>query len=445
MAIAASIVNQFSRRKALWALGVSVCAPVSLLSGCAVSPVTGQKILVGMGQRDELEIDRSMAAHQFSLDLGPIQDQGVNAYVSEVGAALHSQAQRRSIPYNYRVVNANYLNAYTFPGGSMALTRGIMIELQNEAELAAILGHELGHVNARHSAQRQGQAILATIALATVEAAARDSKNRDLIGIGSQIGASALLAAYSRDFEREADSLGQEYLSRAGYPADAMTMVHQMLVRTEKSRPGLLETMFSSHPMSEERVRLAQRQAETRYAESKGRPLQRERFMDRTASLRALAPTIEDNRGAELLIARKKIAEAQALLVTAAKRSQRDYPTHFRLAQVYQVLGNRSEALRYAKEAQSIYPQEPQAHKLLGVLHMESGNPSAALEDFQRYDQFLANDIGITFLKAMAYESMGNRTVAVQHFQAFLKAGGSGEGAQYAINRLKKWGFANNR
>jgi len=79
------------------------------------------------------------------------------------------------------------------------------------------------------------------------------------------------------------------------------------------------------------------------------------------------------------------------------------------------------------------------------VMHMESGNPSAALEDFQRYDQFLANDIGITFLKAMAYESMGNRTVAVQHFQDFLKAGGSGEGAQYAINRLKKWGFANNR
>jgi predicted Zn-dependent protease len=437
--------HKLPRRKALWALGVGLCAPASILSGCAVSPVTGQKILVGMGQRDELEVDRSMAAHQFSLDLGPIQDQGVNAYVSEVGASLHAQAHRRSLPYNYRVVNGNYLNAYTFPGGSMALTRGIMIELQNEAELAAVLGHELGHVNARHSAQQQGQAILATIALATIEAAARDSKNRDLIGIGSRIGASALLAAYSRDFEREADSLGQEYLDRSGYPAEAMTAVHQMLVRTERSRPGLLETMFSSHPMSEERVKLAQRLAETRYAESKGRPVQRERFMDRTVTLRALAPTIEANRGAELLMGRKKMAEAEALLITAAKRSQRDYPTHFRLAQVYQVLGNKNEALRYAKEAQSIYPQEPQAHKLLGVLHMERGSPSAALENFQRYDQFLSNDIGIIFLKAMAYESMGNRTAAAQHFQSFLKAGGSGEGAQYGTNRLKEWGYRANK
>lgn len=445
MTKSALVVNRFSRRKALWALGVSLCAPASILSGCAVSPVTGQKILVGMGQRDELEIDRSMAAHQFSLDLGPIQDRGVNTYVSEVGARLHAQTHRRSLPYNYRVVNANYLNAYTFPGGSMALTRGIMIELQNEAELAAVLGHELGHVNARHSAQSQGQAILATIALATVEAVAKDSKNRDLIGIGSQIGASALLAAYSRDFEREADSLGQEYLARSGYPADAMTAVHQMLVRTEKSRPGLLETMFSSHPMSEERAKIAQRLAETRYAESKGRPLQRERFMDRTATLRALAPTIEDNRAAELLMGRKKLVEAEALLITAAKRNRQDYPTHFRLAQIYQVLGNKNEALRYATEAQSIYPQEPQAHKLLGVLHMERGSPSVALESFQRYDQFLANDIGIIFLKAMAYESMGNRTAAGQHFQSFLKAGGSGEGAQYATSRLKKWGFTNSR
>jgi len=427
------------RRKSLWAFGVSICAPATLLSGCAVSPVTGQKILVGMGEREEIELDRSLAPHQFSKDLGPIQDKKINAYVSEVGASLHAHSHRKTVPYNYRVVNANYLNAYAFPGGSIALTRGIMIELQDEAELAAILGHELAHVNARHSAQKQGQALLAALAVATVEIATRDSKNRELVGIGAQLGSSALLASYSRDFEREADGLGQDYLFRAGYPADSMTAIHQMLLRTEKSKPGLLETMFLTHPMSEERVQLSRNNAETRYVNGKNRSVYRERFFDNTASLRALKPTIEDNRNAELLMSKGKMGEAGAILRSALKRSPLDYPTNFRFAQVQQASGLASEALKYAHLSQNLYPQEPQAHKLVAVLRMDQGDPAAALENLQRYEQFLSNDIGVTFLKGLAYESMGDRPAASQHFQSYLGGGGSGEGANYAKDRLRRW------
>jgi len=396
--------NALTRRDTLWLFAASSAGIAPALQGCATSPVTGERILVGMSESMEREADRAQSPHQFSADLGAVQDGAVSDYVTEVGRRLQAGVQRPGMPYSYRVLNANYVNAYTFPAGAMGITRGIIVQMQDEAELAALLGHELGHVNARHAAQRQGQALLVAVAVAGLEAAASDSDWAPLIGLGAQVGASALLARYSRDNEREADSLGMAYMTGAGYPASGMSELMGVLVRESREKPGLLETMFSSHPMSEERAKIAQRLAETRYAESKGRPLQRERFMDRTATLRALAPTIEDNRAAELLMGRKKLVEAEALLITAAKRNRQDYPTHFRLAQIYQVLGNKNEALRYATEAQSIYPQEPQAHKLLGVLHMESGNPSAALEDFQRYDQFLANDIGITFLKAMAYE-----------------------------------------
>jgi predicted Zn-dependent protease len=92
--------------------------------------------------------------------MGAVQDAGLNKYVSDVGRRLQAGVQRPEMPYSYRVLNANYINAYTFPGGTMAVTRGIMTELDDESELAALLGHELGHVNARHSAQRQGQALL---------------------------------------------------------------------------------------------------------------------------------------------------------------------------------------------------------------------------------------------------------------------------------------------
>jgi predicted Zn-dependent protease len=430
-----------SRRRAAWAFGISITAPAVVLSGCAVSPVSGERILVGMAERDELTVDRTMAAHQFSLDMGAIQDPKVNAYVTEVGERLQRNTHRKSMPYNYRVVNANYLNAYTFPGGSMALTRGIMIELQSEAELAGVLGHELGHVNARHAAQRQGQALLAAVALATVEAATRDSRNRELVGIGSQLGASVLLASYSREFEREADSLGQEYLARADYPAAAMVMVHEMLVRTEKEKPGLLETMFSSHPMSAERVRNARALAVSRYSLTQHRSIHRERFMDNTASLRALKPTIEENRDAELLMGKKKMTEAHSILRTTLRRSPNDYPTLFRLAQINQALNHVGEALRYAQEAQNVYPQEAQAHKLVGVLQMQRGNPAAALTSYQQYERFLSGDIGVSFLKGLAHESLGDRTLAARQFQVFLNGGGSGEGATYARERMKKWGL----
>ena len=193
------------------------------------------------------------------------RDDSVNRYVGDVGKRLQALSHRPDMPYSYRVLNANYVNAYTFPGGAMGVTRGILTDLNSEAELAALLGHEIGHVNARHAAQRQGQAMLAQAAVVGLNVATQDSQWGQLVGLGSQIGASALLASYSRDHEREADALGQDYMVRAGYPAQGMTALHQMLVDQEKHSPSVLATMFSSHPMSSERRNTAAQLADTRY------------------------------------------------------------------------------------------------------------------------------------------------------------------------------------
>jgi len=126
--------NRLTRRDALWLFGVSTGAAASVsLTGCAVSPVTGERILVGMSEAEERAIDKQVAPHQFSRDLGPVQDAGLNRYVSDLGTRMHGLTQRPDMPYSYRVLNANYVNAYTFPGGAMGLTRGIVIELEDEA------------------------------------------------------------------------------------------------------------------------------------------------------------------------------------------------------------------------------------------------------------------------------------------------------------------------
>jgi predicted Zn-dependent protease len=274
--------------------------------------VTGERILVGMSEAQERAIDKQVAPHQFSQDLGPVQDASLNQYVSGLGARMQTLTQRPTMPYSYRVLNANYVNAYTFPGGAMGVTRGIMTELSDEAELAALLGHELGHVNARHAAQRQGQGMLAQAAVVGIGAVSADSPWGQLATIGSQIGASALLASYSRDNEREADALGQSYMVKAGYPASGMTDLHALLVREEKETPSLLQTMFSSHPMSGERLATARRLADTQYADSLKANPQRERYMDSTARLRHLKPAIDACKNGEVAMAGKKLPEAEA-------------------------------------------------------------------------------------------------------------------------------------
>jgi predicted Zn-dependent protease len=434
--------NRLTRRDVLWLFGAGVAA--SSLAGCATSPVTGERILVGMSEEEERQVDREVAPHQFSQDMGPVQDEAANRYVAGLGGRMDDLTQRPNMPYSYRVLNANYINAYTFPGGAMGVTRGIMTDLNSEAELAALLGHEMGHVNARHAAQRQGQQMLAQAAVAglAVAAAATDSSWGGLAAVGGQIGASALLASYSRDNEREADALGQDYMVRAGYPASGMTQLHGLLLREAKEAPSLLETMFSSHPMSSERVANAQQLAQTRYAASLGANPQRERFMDNTAGLRKLKPAIDACKNGEVAMGRKQLPQAQGEFARALVAAPRDYPANLLMARCLAAQGKQKDALRYADAAKSIYPQEAQAYKLAGTLQLAERNPGAAVQNLEQFDKLLPGDPGIAFLKGVGYEGTGNQRAAAENYARFLRSGGQGQPAQYSMSRLKAWGYA---
>ncbi len=435
--------NRLTRRDVLWLFGAGAAASATAsLSGCAPSPIDGKTILVGMSEAQERAIDKEVAPHQFSRDMGAVQEGAVNRYVSGVGEHMHRLTHRPDMPYSYRVLNANHLNAYTFPGGAMGISRGLLVELEDEAELSALLGHELGHVNARHAAQRQGQGLLAQVAVIGLSVATGDSQWGGLTGIAGQIGASALLSSYSRDDEREADALGQEYMVRAGYPADGMTRLHGILVREAKEQPSLLETMFSSHPMSVERQATARQLAESRYAASLKAGPQRERFMDSTAPLRAIKPAIDACKLGETAMSRRRLPEAEERFEQAVRLSSQDYPANLLLARCLAAQGKHAEAQRYAEAARAIYPQEAQAHKLAGSLKLAQRDPAGAFAAFDRFDRLLPGDPGIAFLKGASLEAAGQRPAAAEHYRRFLQAGGQGEAANHARTQLKAWGFS---
>ena len=181
--------------------------------------------------------------------------------------------------------------------------------------------------------------------------------------------------------------------------------------------------------------------AETKYAASKGRNPQRERFMDSTASLRQIKPTIDDLKHGETAMAKKDYRSAETRFESAVKRTPQDYAANVRMAQCLQATGRSRQALGYADSARQIYPQEAQAHKVAGVLALELRDPGTALQRLDQYDRLLPRDPGITFLKGVSYEGTGNRRAAAQHYNAYLRQSQQGDAAQYAYSRLKGWGY----
>lgn len=195
-------LSQLTRRDFLTVASATV-AGVGL-AGCVRNPVTGEKQLMLMGEGEEIAIDKSQSPHQFSEDFGVVPLPGVNAYLARVGSEMAAKTHRPGMPYSFRAVEASHVNAYAFPGGTIACTRGILLALEDEAQLAALLGHELGHVNARHSASRMSKGMLVQLAAAgaTVAVAQRNERYAPLAAAAGALGSGLLLAHYSREDER---------------------------------------------------------------------------------------------------------------------------------------------------------------------------------------------------------------------------------------------------
>lgn len=432
----ASHSHRYSRRQALGLIGSGV------LAGCAVNPVTGERQLLLVSRDQEIRIGRQQAPHQFSADLGPVQDSSLNNYISELGRQMAAVSHRPDMPYSFRAVNATYLNAYAFPDGSIAVTRGMLVELENEAELAALLGHEVGHVAARHTAQRMTQQTLSGLVMAGVgQVVAQRAPDytglaRDLGGLAS----GALLAHYSRDDERQADELGLEYMIKAGQNPRGMVGLMDVLRSQHQRQPNILELMFSTHPMGSERYQTAVNRVQALREDLRERPLNRETYMDATASLRAIKPAIEKLQAANAAMAQEKVNEAQRLAREAVKLAPRDYGARITLGTTLLASEQFDAGLTAFREGLDLYPDQPRGHQLAGVTLLQMKRPEEALEHFRRYQRILPGNPGMLFLTGYAHEQAGQRQQAAELYYQYLQQVQQGEQAQYARQRLAEWG-----
>lgn len=238
-------------------------AAMLMLTQCAQNPVTGSKDLVLMSEQQEIQ--QGVQANKEVLQTyGAVDDPRLQEYVTGIGKKLAAKSHRPDLDWHFTVVDSSDINAFALPGGYVYITRGIMAYLNSEAELAGVLGHEIGHVTARHAVRQQTTATVAGLGAIVGAILVPGLDNQAGMTMLQQLGQS-LVAGYGREHELEADRLGSEYLAKTGYDPQAMVEVIGVLknqevydaeqAKKEGRDPRRYHGVFDTHPDNDTRLK----------------------------------------------------------------------------------------------------------------------------------------------------------------------------------------------
>ena len=224
---------------------------LAVLPACATNPATGQRQLMLVTESQEIQMGRE-ADKEVEGAFGLYPDQRVQAYVARLGANLVAGSERPNLPWTFRVVDDPTVNAFALPGGFIYVTRGLMTHLNSEAELVSVLGHEIGHVTARHTAAMLSKQQFAMLGLG-VGMIVRPELQQ--FGDLAQAGVGLMFLKFGRDAERQADDLGLRYLGRQGYdPREAVEVFSVLERASQRTGEGRLPSWLSTHPAPEDRA-----------------------------------------------------------------------------------------------------------------------------------------------------------------------------------------------
>ena len=216
---------------------------------CAVNPATGRREFSLVSESEEIQMGRE-ADPEITASLGLVDDPELQAYVSDLGMRLAEVSERPNLPWSFKVVDDPIVNAFALPGGFIYVTRGILARFDSEAELAGVLGHEIGHVTARHSASQISRQQLQQIGLGV--GMILSETVRDYGGLAAA-GLQLMNLSFSRGDETQSDELGLRYISRLSYDPESMIGVFQMLAQVSGGAEGRIPEWQLTHPYPENR------------------------------------------------------------------------------------------------------------------------------------------------------------------------------------------------
>ena len=388
-----------------------------------VNPVTGKRELGLVSQSEEIAIGQRQYLPSQQMQGGAYEvDSGLTAYVQKVGrrVAAHSGVP---LPYEFVVLNNSVPNAWALPGGKIAINRGLLVELGSEAELAAVLGHEVAHAAARHGARSLERGMVLQGALVAAAIGTRHSEySRTIVG-SAQLGALLITQKYSRGAELEADEYGTRFMAQAGYDPSAAVSLQETFVRLSAGgNQDWISGLFASHPPSNERVErnrahVVQLRTEGVAGDERGD----ETFADRLSYLREAMPAYELQDEARQALAEGRREEAADKIAAALKFEFKDPSLHATRGDV------RYSQERYA-DAEANYDRAIErgstyfSHFLgRGLARIGLNRTVAAQEDLEQSIELLPTAIAYNELGKIA-EGRGDLDEALGYFE---KAQGS--------------------
>jgi predicted Zn-dependent protease len=424
-----------SRLKNIFATAVVVVA----LSACSVNPVTGKKEFTLVSESEEIELGTKNYAFMQQAGGGEYDvDPVLSEYVQSIGSRLAAVSDR-PLPYEFVVLNSSVPNAWALPGGKIAINRGLLTEINSEAELAAVLGHEIVHAAARHSAKQMERGIWLQAAVVGTAIATGDSGYSDLAVGGASVGAQLLSQTYGRGAELESDLYGMRYMSKAGYDPQGAVVLQETFVRLSEGREtDWLSGMFSSHPPSQERVDTNKRTAATLPSGGETGKDSYQAALKKTHEVKPAYDAYDEGREAiadkKLDLAAEKAEDAIALFPDEANFYALRGDVRYMNEKYDTAIDNYDIAIRRRDNFFQYYLQR-------GLANEKLGKDLPAVSDLEKSNEL--------FPTAIAHNSLGNiaakqgrKNEAIEHYS--MVASGEGPVAESALESLVRLDLADN-
>jgi predicted Zn-dependent protease len=458
---------------------------LGFLGGCAVNPVTGQRELMLVSQDQEIRMGRELyptALWTGEGGGGEYKDEKAKSYLGGVISRIQQASHRPDLPNTFVIQNSSVPNAWAIPG-HVAITRGLLASLDNEAEFAFVMGHEVGHVSARHSARHQTYGILLQIGLAAGGMAIGDKDYGDVaLGLGA-LGGGLLLRKTSRTDELEADRLGVLYMSRLGYDLRNAVSAHRNLQKAsdeylrslgkEPQERGFFEELLATHPRTQLRIEEIQNLiAQTPRSPVTGDGTNREIFQKAVAGLRDTDRVYREFYDpAVRAFQKERLDEADGLLEKALRLNNQQAPfyalkgfisvktknfpeaeRHFdralALDRDYQPavkgLGilhfqkkNYGQSINYLKQSLRLFPEDAASHQVLGLDYFMTRSYREAIPHLEAFAQASPGHPAVHGILGICYEQVGDRSAAYRAYQRQVQVNPKSELGRQSADRVR--------
>jgi beta-barrel assembly-enhancing protease len=456
-----------------------------LMNNCAVNPVTGRSQLMLVSEDQEIAMGKQVYPNALwggEGGGGEYKDPNLKAYLKNIIVNIHRVSHRPNLPVDFDIQNSSVPNAWAIPG-HVAITRGLLAAIDNEAEFAFIMGHEMGHVSARHSASQMSHATLGQVLFGGTGFVLGGSVLSDVVLTAGAVGTSLVLLKFSRADELDADKLGVLYMTRLGYDPKNALSAHRNLEKVsqqygqsigqDRSEQGFFNELISTHPRTSIRIDEVQNIInETPRDSVKGDGTERQHFQSMVANLRRVntiyldyydkaARALNKNELQEasslitqaismdqtqpafytlngfIALKRKNDNEARRQFLQALNLDGNYQPALRGLGAIHYMDGNYNEGINYLKRSLALFPEDAPSHYFLGMTYYRTRSYRSAIEHLNNFAEAQPKHPGVHGVLGQCYENVNDPQSAYNEYMLQIQIDANSDIGKLSTSRAK--------